>query len=102
MDLVKRLETMSDVELVALDDTVLRCLRGTYETGDYARAVYQSLKTDLETGLAEMPVYSRQLLLWALKREFSTGRYAKVYANILRATTNPDVHLTLVDCRGGN
>jgi hypothetical protein len=99
MEVLKRLETMSDVELVALDDTVLRCLRGV-GTGDYARAVYQSLKADLETGLAQMPVYSRKLLLWALKREFSTGRYAKVYVNILLATTNPDIHLTLADCRG--
>jgi hypothetical protein len=101
MDVLKRLETMSNVELVALDDTVLRCLRGSYEAGDYARAVYQSLKTDLETGDAEMPVYSRSSLLKALRWELTEGKARKVYANTIRAAIDPTVDMTMVECGGG-
>ncbi len=103
MDVVKQLETMSTVELVALDATILHCLRGTYDTewehGPHSQVytVFRCMKLDLEDGVSPMPMYSRAMLLSSLKWEATQGLARRVYANVLSAAIDPGVDMTMLE-----
>ena len=105
VDVLKKLECLSLCELCALDATAVHAITGTYDPlwnhGPHTavRSVYQTLKLDLEDGITPLPIDSRALALWAVKRELS-GRDRAVYSIVVRAAIDPKSDLTMADCRG--